>query len=164
MPQRVWKVMISPVIAIILIGCSGGGGALGPTRSSEDVLETAKAVAEITRHATFQTPPPTPVTPSPTSPPLTETPAPTDTPLSATPMVSANYNAYVRVSPGEDKGHVGFFLQDQNAVVIGRFENSISGTWWLIQRLEGGDDGWIWGGAVTFVGDESVVPLVEIMP
>ena len=164
MPHRVWKVILTPLIVIILSGCSSNGSAAEPTRSSEDVLETAKAVAEITRHATFQTPPPTPVTPSPTIPPLTETPVPTETPLSATPMVTSNYNAYVRVSPSEDQAHLGFFLLDQSAVVAGRFENSISGTWWLIQRVDELKDGWVWGGAVTFVGDESVVPLIENMP
>ena len=164
MPQRVWKVMLAPFIAIILVGCSSGGSASDPTRSSEDVLETAKAVAEITRHATFQTPPPTPVTPSPTIPPFTETPVPTGTPLSATPMVTSNYNAYVRVSPSEDQAHLGFFLLDQSAVVVGKFENSISGTWWLIRRVDESKDGWVWGGAVTFIGDESVVPLIETMP
>lgn len=164
MPHRVCKVMLTPLIVIILIGCSSNWSASEPTRSSEDVLETAKAVAEITRHATFQTPPPTPVTPSPTIPPLTETPVPTETPLSAIPMVTSNYNAYVRVSPSEDQAHLGFFLLDQRAVVVGRFENSISGTWWLIQRVDELKDGWVWGGAVTFVGDESVVPLIENMP
>jgi hypothetical protein len=79
-------------------------------------------------------------------------------------MVTSNYNAYVRVSPSEDQAHLGFFLQDQVAVVVGKFENSISGTWWLIRRVDVGKDGWVWGGAVTFVGDESVVPLIESMP
>lgn len=164
MSYRIWKFMLTPLIAIFLIGCSSSGSASESTRSSEDVLETAKAVAEITRHATFQTPPPTPVTPSPTILPLTETPVPTETPLSATPMVTSNYNAYVRESPSEDQAHLGFFLLDQSAVVVGKFENSISGTWWLIQRVDEVRDGWVWGGAVTFVGDESVVPIIETMP
>lgn len=155
------KILILVPLSVLLFACSVGGARTEPSRSSEDVLSTAKAIAEITREATFRTPPPTPIPPTKTVPPPTNTPETTNTPVPSTTTVTASYNAYLRVRPGEDQPHVDFFLQDQVGIVVGKFENSISGTWWLIQRVGEGKDGWIWSGAVTFAGDAESVPLIE---
>ncbi len=133
-----------------------------PTRSGEEIISTAKAFAELTRQATAQTPPPTPIPPSPTANPPTPTPEPTET--LGPPTVSANYNAYVRNGPDEVYDHIDFFLEGQIADVIGQYSNPVSGTWWYIQRIGEGRDGWVWSGAVTLTGFAGGIPFIDPPP
>ena len=147
----------------LLIGCAPGEEMNStPTRSGEEVISTAKANAELTRQATAQTPPPTPIPPSPTVTPPTPTPEPTET--LGPPIVTANYNAYIRNGPDEVYDHIDFFLEGQTADVVGQYENPISGTWWYIQRIGEGRDGWVWSGAVTLTGFAGDVPILEPPP
>jgi hypothetical protein len=76
-------------------------------------------------------------------------------------MVTADYNAYVRSSPDESADNVDFLLEGQRGYIVGRYENETTGTWWLIERIDEGKDGWIWSGAVTTSGDTLGVPLIE---
>jgi len=159
------KHMAPLVIAISLAGCSGdAGAALTESPGSEAVLATAQAKAELTQRATFQTPPPTPVTPSPTPPPMTPTPTATATPTPGRANVVADYNAYVRKGPDETYNHVDFLLEGQIGYITGRFENIVTGTWYLIERAGEGKDGWVWSGAVTFSGDAASIPELEPPP
>jgi uncharacterized protein YgiM (DUF1202 family) len=149
----------------VLWGCASEGGLEGaPTRTSGEVFETAQARAELTRAATFQTPPPTPVTPSPTAPLVTLTPTLTLTPTPSEPIVTAEYNAYVRTGPDESYENVDFLLEGQSGVVVARYENEVNGTWYLIERIDQGKNGWIWSGAVTLAGDISGVGIVTELP
>lgn len=150
--------------SIFLVGCSfprAGGPTATPTLSSEDVLQTAQAMAELTRQAASPTPTPTPITPTATR--LLESPTPESTPTPSNARVTANYNANVRSGPDEVFVVVDFLLQGNEARPIGRYENPATGTWWYITR-EQGFDGWIWGGAVTFSGNEASVPLRDSPP
>lgn len=155
-------------LALVLSGAMAAGCAptpaapQTPTITSQDVLATAQAMAELTRQAG----PPTPIPPTLTSTPSTptETPTPTATPTQTTPMLSANYNAFVRSGPGEDYPPVDFLLQGQQAQVVGRYDASSIGTWWLIKRIGPGINGWVWSGAVTQSGDFSGVPVLEAPP
>jgi hypothetical protein len=135
-----------------------------PTRSSEDVLRTAEAIAEKTRHSSTSTPVPIPTesTPSPTVVEETATPLPTETP--ASPIVRPNYNANVRSGPDEIYPVIDFFLEGQEADVIGINVHPTMGTWWYIKRIGPGLNGWVWGGAVTLSGDASNVPYFEAPP
>lgn len=144
---------------MFLGACDSAANAPEDNRSSEEVLETAQARAEATRQATFQTPPPTPITPSPTVPLITDTPVPTLTPTPDRPIAIADFNAYVRSGADETSENIDFLLQGQRAFIIGRFENELTGTWWYIERIDGGKDGWVWSGAVTTSGDVSGVPV-----
>lgn len=149
----------------ILWGCApanNGGG--DPTRTSGEVIGTAQARAEATRQATFQTPPPTPVTPSPTAPLVTLTPTITLTPTPSQPTVTADFNAFVRSGPDESYENIDFLLEGQSGVVIARYENEVNGTWYQIERIEQGRDGWVWSGAVTLAGDASGVPVITQLP
>jgi hypothetical protein len=152
-------------LAGILWGCASEGNNPGdPTRTSEEVIATAQARAEATRMATLQTPPPTPVTPSPTAPLVTLTPTITMTPTPSQPTVTAEFNAFVRSGPDESYENIDFLLEGQSGVVIARYESEINGTWYLIERIEQGRDGWVWSGAVTLAGDASGVELVTQLP
>jgi hypothetical protein len=151
--------------SFIISGCSSDGGTPEqPTRSSEDVIRTAEAIAEKTRQFSTNTPEinPTQVTPSPTIIEATFTPAPTETPLS--PKVRANYNANVRSGPDEIYPVIDFFLEGQEADVIGLNNHPTMGTWWYIKRIGQGLNGWVWGGAVTLSGDASEIPYFETPP
>ncbi len=116
------------------------------------------------RHAeaSSPTPSPTPITPTATEQLETNTPAPTSTP--SAPAIRANYNAYVRTGPDEAFDYIDFLLEGKTAQVIGRYENPSNGTWWYVHPDEGGLEGWIWGGAVTFSGNASAVPERESPP
>jgi uncharacterized protein YgiM (DUF1202 family) len=159
------KLTVPLVILLALAGCSGAGGAaVTETLDSDAVVATAQARAELTRQATFQTPPPTPVTPSPTPLPMTPTPSVTPTPTPGRANVVADYNAYVREGPDETYNHVDFLLEGQVGYVVGRFENVVTGTWYLIERVGEGKGGWVWSGAVTFSGDPAAIPELELPP
>jgi len=152
------------VALTLFVGACGAGKGPPSTQSSEAVLATAYAKAELTKQATFQTPPPTPITPSPTAPLESPTPTVTATPTYSKPVVSANYNAYVRSGPDESYDSIDFFLEGQRAFVEGRNENGTTGTWWYIRRIDEGKDGWVWSGAVTLIGEASGVPILEAPP
>lgn len=143
-----------------LIGaCSSGGTS---TRSAEDVISTAEALAELTRAATIQTLPPSPAPPTATFTP----PGPTSTPMATEgpPIVEADYNAKVRIGPDETFERVDYFLDGQRGEVVGRYENLDynPSTWWYIRRIDQGKDGWVWSGACTFYGDESGIPVISV--
>ena len=161
---RILPKLILLLVFLLPSACSGGNLSASSTISSDSVLQTARAKAELTRQATFQTPPPTPIPPTPTQPFQTATITPTLTPTPGRPVLTANYNAYVRDGPDETSKHVGFLLEGQQAFVVGRFENTVSGTWYQIERMDEGKDGWVWGGAVTFTGDPASIPEVQPPP
>ena len=152
------------IACLTLPACSGGAKAGSPTLDSETVLETAQARAELTRQATFQTPPPTPIPPTATTPFQTATITPTLTPTPGRPILTADYNAYVRDGPEETYKHIGFLLEGMSAFITGRFENIVSGTWYQIEQEDEGRVGWVWSGAVTFTGDPTSIPEVEPPP
>ncbi|MGD8823039.1 MAG: SH3 domain-containing protein [Anaerolineales bacterium] len=130
------------------------------TRTPEEVLASAQAAADMTLQATQLTPEPS-VTASATPEADTATPEPTATATIDRIIAVADYNAFVREGPDETFTDIDFFLEGQQAEVVGRFENPVSGTWFLIQRIDAGRDGWVWSGAVTLNADPSTVPEVE---
>jgi hypothetical protein len=151
--------------ALGLSGCSfgaAGGPTATPTASSADVMRTAEAIAQATRDASSPTPSRTPETPTATPSPVTDTPAATA--AASSPVVQADYNAYIRTGPDEGFDYIDFLLQGKTADVLGRYENDSSGTWWYIQPEGEALAGWIWGGAVTFSGDQSAVPSRQSPP
>lgn len=152
------------LFALAVTGCNlpAEGPTPTATLSSDDILRTAEAIAEMTRQAASPTPSPTPVTPTPTMPP--ETPTPTLTATPSVPMATANYNANVRRGPDESYEVIDFFLQGQQARIAGRYDNPVTGTWWFLRREGQGLDGWVWGGAVTVSGDTSGVPFLTPPP
>lgn len=155
---------------LILIMCSVGVASCSreaepsaePTRSSEDVLLTAEAIADKTRQAVTPTHTHTPIPPSPTEPSMTDTPVPTATP--AIPIVRPTYNANVRAGPDETYEIIDFFLEGQEAEVIGRYDHPTMGTWWFIKRVGEGLNGWVWNGAVILSGDAAGIPYFEPPP
>ncbi|MFP3855155.1 MAG: SH3 domain-containing protein [Anaerolineales bacterium] len=157
--------LLAVSLGLLLTGCNFGAPA-GPTEtstlSSDDVLQTAEAIAEATRGAASPTPTREPITATPTQVPETNTPEPTGT--SSSPMVTADYNANVRSGPDEVFESIDYLLQGDQAQAVGRFINEENGTWWFIERVGEGRDGWIWGGAVTFSGNENSVPILESPP
>jgi len=153
--------MLASLLALagLAAGCTGAGRGT-PTPSAEDVIRTAEAMAEQTRQAATPTSSPTPVTPTATFTPVTPTVAVTPTPAVSGPVVTADYPVTVRSGPGETYDPVDLMLTGQMARVVGRFDDTPIGTWYLLQRIEVGRDGWVWSGAVTLVGDPALIPVV----
>jgi hypothetical protein len=139
-------------------GCTLFGPAPTPTLSADAVLSTAQAIAEQTRSAATPTFTLAPVSPTATLPLETGTPTPTATSTSA--VVTANYNANVRSGPGENYLVIDVFLQGETAAAVGKYDDPIGGRWWSIHRLAQGIDGWVWGGAVVFSGEDASVPFL----
>lgn len=134
-----------------------------PTPSSDQVLQTAQAIAQTTLDAATSTPTSVPPSETPGTPTETFTPEATSTP--SVTMVTADYNANVRGGPGEEYDIIDFILAGEQADVAGRYDNTPIGTWWFIRRTgELGRDGWVWGGAVTLSGSEAGVPVLEPPP
>ena len=159
MISRKWFLVILAFLTGLLGSCTGLGT---PTRSAEDVIATAGAIAELTRAATLQTMPPTQAPPTAT--PTPQGPTLTPTATQGSPVVEADYNAYVRNGPDETFEFVDYFLDGQRGEVIGRYENTEYNppTWWYIRRIDQGKDGWVWSGACTFYGDESGIPVITV--
>lgn len=157
------RFLLLTFLCMMLLGCTPGEeNSSTPTRSGEEVIGTARAFAEQTRQATAQTPPPTPLPPSPTVTPVTPTLEPTET--MGPPIVTANYDARIRIGPDEAYSQIDVFFEGQIAEVVGRYNNLESGTWWYIERIGEGKDGWVWEGAVTITGSVEVVPLRDAPP
>jgi hypothetical protein len=148
------------VIMSLVAGCRATPGT--PTSSSDDVLRTAQAIAEQTRNAPTDTPTPVAETATPSLAPPTSTPTETGTPSFA--AVTASYNVSVRTGPGEEYPILDLFLQGQTAQVIGRFDESPIGTWYLVTRIGQGINGWVWSGATVASGDLTGVPILEAPP
>ena len=147
--------VVCALTAWALGGCTLFGPAPTPTLSADQVLSTAQAIAEQTRSAATPTFTPAPPSPTATLPLETGTPTPTGTPTSA--VVTANYNANVRSGPGENYPVIDVFLQGETAAAVGKYDDPIGGRWWSIHRLAQGIDGWVWGGAVVFSGQDASV-------
>ncbi|MCJ7823979.1 MAG: SH3 domain-containing protein [Anaerolineales bacterium] len=157
-----YRLTITAIFSVLLLGaCNAAAIRPGGGRTSEEVLKTAQAKAEATRQATFQTPPPTPIPASPTVPLVTETPEPTLTPTPSRPVAIADFNAYIRSGPDAAYENIDFLLQGQQGFILGTFENEVNGIWWYIERIDEGQDGWVWSGAVTTSGDLIGVPVLE---
>jgi hypothetical protein len=159
---------VTLILALLCLGstgCSlGTGTASSPTPSADDVIRTAEAMAEATRSAATATPSPSPIPPTPTASLATDTPVPS--PTSTSPIVTADYNANVRSGPDESYPVIDVFLQGQTADVVATNNNLSSGpsggTWYLLHRIGGGLDGWVFSGAVTLSGDLSTVPYQDV--
>ena len=159
---RISRLAFVAILSILFLGaCGSPSNPSGDDRSSDEVLGTAQARAEATRQATFQTPPPTPIPSSPTVPLITDTPVPTLTPTPDRPVAIADFNAYVRSGPDENSENIDFLLQGQRGFIIGRFENEVTGTWWYLERIDEGKNGWVWSGAVTTSGEVLGIPLFD---
>ena len=155
--------MLKMIRITVLVGLGwmlAACGSTPATRSPEQVLASAQAAAEMTIQATQLTPEPS-ATSSATPEADTPTPEPTASPTIDRIIAVADYNAFVREGPDESFADIDFFLEGQQAEVVGRFENPVSGTWFLIQRIDAGRDGWVWSGAVTLNADPFTVPEVE---
>jgi hypothetical protein len=147
-------------LALALGGCSGATGGT-PTLSADDVIRTAEAMAEATRHVVTATPSQAPATPTATVEVLVSpTVAATATPAVEGPTATASYPVKVRSGPGEEYGEIDLFLTGQMARVVGRYDDTPIGTWYLLQRIDVGKDGWVWSGAVTLAGDAAMIPIV----
>lgn len=158
--RRGWTV--SALAAWALGGCTLFGPPATPTLTADQVLSTAQAIAEQTRRAATPTFTLAPASPTATVPLETGTPTPTGTPTSA--VVKASYNANVRSGPGENYPVIDVFLQGETAAAVGKYDDPVDGRWWSIHRLAQGLDGWVWGGAVVFSGDDASVPFLVPPP
>ena len=128
------------------------------TISGEQVLETARAIADQTRSAASPTvtrslASPTEVQPSPSS------PSPSPSPTLGAPIIRVDYNANIRRGPGEVYEVIDVIYQGDIADVIGRYDDTPIGTWWSIQRRGAGLNGWVWSGAVKLEGDPNQIPI-----
>jgi uncharacterized protein YgiM (DUF1202 family) len=153
------------IVSIILLGgilwgCSAGEDSTAvSTQSSEGVISTAKAYAEMTLQVTEQTSAPTSLTLSPTAPIETPTSIPTSTPES--PIVTANQDANVRSGPSEEYPVIDLLFAGVSAEIDGRYENVLynPSTWWRIHRIGEGKDGWVWTGVLSVSGNIDEVPI-----
>jgi hypothetical protein len=149
------------LLGTLLWGCGTSEDAIPiSTHPSEGVISTAKAYAELTLQATFQTPPPTPIRPSPTISLETPTSMPTTTP--DIPIVTAIFGANVRSGPSEEYSIIDLLFEGDSAEVVGMYDNINYEpvTWWRIHRIGEGKDGWIWSGVVSLSGDFDEVPIL----
>jgi hypothetical protein len=160
--MKQWLSTFVLVFAAIVAGCSSGSSRPTPTLTSDQVIRTAEAIAQLTSQATTPTPSPIPASPTGTPTLATSTPAPT--PSSASPMATAKYTVAVRTGPGEVYEQLDLFVQGQVADVYGQYTGSPIGPWYFIHRIGAGKDGWVWSGAVDFSGNPAQVPPMDAPP
>lgn len=162
-PKLLSKLCVSFVALLMLVGCNRPS-AETPTEtpSSDQVLQTAEAIAQATLAAVTPTPTRVPATDTPEIP--TETPTPNFTATPSSPILTADYNANIRNGPGENYDIIDYILAGSQGNVTGRYDNSPIGTWWYIERIGGGINGWVWDGAVTVAGNTSGIPVLALPP
>lgn len=158
---KIQRVLLGGMV-LLLNACNIGAEEVETTLSSEEVLQTAQAIAELTRSAITATFTPLPATPTETVPP--ESPTPANTPTPGTVYLVADYNANIRRGPGEVYEVIDVILQGQEADVVGRYDGTALGTWWYVTRRGQGLDGWVWSGAVTVYGNQASVPYQDAPP
>jgi SH3-like domain-containing protein len=160
--QDVKRFLVSIILlGGILWGCSAGEDSTAvSTQSSEGVISTAKAYAEMTLQVTEQTSAPTSLTLSPTAPIETPISIPTSTPES--PIATANQDANVRSGPSEEYPVIDLLFAGVSAEIDGRYENVLydPSTWWRIHRVGEGKDGWVWTGVLSVSGNIDDVPIL----
>ncbi len=160
--------MKQPVFALFLLlaamaaGCSSRATPAAPTLTSDQVIHTAEAIAQLTSQAITLTPSPVPASPTATPTLATSTPAPTAS--STSPTATAKYTVAVRTGPGEVYEQLDLFVQGQAADVYGQYTGSPIGPWYFIHRIGAGKDGWVWSGAVDFSGNPAQVPPMDAPP
>jgi hypothetical protein len=149
--------------ASLLAGCNfSPAPEATATISPDQVLQTAQAIAEATLAAVTPTVTSTPAPPTGT--PILETATPVATATPGSPVLTADYNANVRYGPGEEYPVIDFLLAGQSAAIVGRYDDTPIGTWWLIERPDLGRNGWIWDGAVSVAGSTAGVVVQEKPP
>ena len=88
---------------------------------------------------------------------LTGTPTETSTPDQA--QATANQNVYCRKGPSPAYGDVNVLLRGQTVPITGRVQDN---SWYYINL--NGTQCWVWGGAVTAIGNIDQQPLVAAPP
>ncbi len=158
-----YKLLIGAMFTVLIAGCNRPGQE-SPTEtpSSDQVLQTAQAIAEATLAAVTPTPTRVPATETPALP--SETPTPDFTATPSSPIITADYNANIRQGPGENYEVIDVILGGAQGNVTGRYDNTPIGTWWYIERIGGGLNGWVWSGAVSVSGNASGVPVLALPP
>ena len=152
------RLACAALASLALGGCTLFGPRPTPTLTADDVLATAQVMAELTRNASTPTFTPQPATPTATQP--LESPTPSATATGPSPVVTADRIANVRSGPGEVYPVIDLMLQGETAAAVGRYDDLTLGRWWMIERLGAGLNGWVWGGAVIFSGNEESVPIL----
>ncbi len=159
--MRPVAVGLSLILVMAAAGCaSRSAGA--PTPNSQQAMQTAEAIAQLTSEANPPTPSPAAATSTAVPTQATSTPVPSAT--STSPIATAKYAVAVRDGPGEEYNQVDLFLQGQTAEVYGQNSSSTIGAWYFIHRIGAGKDGWVWSGAVDFSGNPGLVPSMEAPP
>jgi hypothetical protein len=86
------------------------------------------------------------------------------TPTPTVPIVRPAYNANVRAGPDETYEILDFFIEGQEAEVIGRYDHPTMGVWWYIKRIGQGLNGWVWNGAVILSGNPAGITYFDAPP
>jgi hypothetical protein len=153
------KWLLSFLLALLLCGCRVGEGVEStPTVSAEQVIQTARVMADQTREASS----PTVTRPLATTTPAqsTWTPTPVPSATGSSPVLRVDYNANIRSGPGENYEIIDVIFQGDIVDVIGRYDETPIGTWFSIVRRGPGLDGWVWSGAVSLEGDINQIPIL----
>ncbi len=160
--------MKHPALALLLLAaalvgaCSSGSTRAAPTLTSDQAMQTAEAIAQLTSQAIAPTSSPVPASPTATPILATSTPAPTAS--STSPMATAKYTVAVRAGPGTVYEQIDIFVMGQAAEVYGQYTETANEPWYYIHRIGAGKDGWVWSGAVDFSGNPAQVPPMGAPP
>jgi hypothetical protein len=110
--------------------------------------------------ATISPSPTVTMTPTPEPPTLTLTPTWTPTPTLGPAAAVARQNAHCRFGPGTMYEDVGFLLEGEQALILGRNGER---TWWYVE-LPDGRHCWIAASVVDALGDLEPLPVVKPPP
>lgn len=187
--MKLIPVLTTLIITLTLAACGGSTPTDAPAPPTEEAISLTTEPAEQATEETepvstaadpTATPTQTPETTATETPVSTPTPEPTATPLPPTatstiastatltpipdPMISVDETldtqVNVRSGPSTDYPVVAQFSPGQEAIVLGRNDDA---SWWQIS-LPDGAAGWIFGGLVTFIGDDGSIALAEAPP
>jgi hypothetical protein len=164
-------VAILLIFSLLLSGCDLWVDST-PDEDVEHVIQTSVALtlesyAEVDPDIEPETEPDI-VEPAPTdtptitiSPTITSTPTMTITPSPDTPRVHVDVNTNCRKGPGEPYDILGALVVDQEAEVLGRYQES---DYWVIENPDRAGECWIWGYYATLEGPLDDLPYYTQPP
>lgn len=156
--------LLSALLIVILAACNLPGGA-PPTEGTgiEDLALTITAQAALLQPGSSDTQPTEEQQPPADQ--FTATPeftaAPDSTATPSVPQVSVSVNTNCRTGPGTQYDQIDALVVGQTAEVVGK--NAVT-NYWIIKRVNGSGNCWLWGEYATVVGNTANLPEYPIPP
>ncbi|HNN13690.1 MAG TPA: hypothetical protein PKL78_09040 [Anaerolineales bacterium] len=147
------RILYLTLAVIFLFACNmpAGQPPVQVVTATQDLILTITAQAQVIQGGSQSAPPAAQDTPA-LPPPPEATPTITQTPTPSIPTVTVSKNTNCRTGPGKSYEITDSLVVGQSAQVVGK---NTATNYWIIKRLSGSGECWLWGEYATVSGDVS---------